>query len=1094
VVISNCNIYFIMSSSKENRYESWSVCLRFHRSPPHGPVPAPTPASAPAPAPAPARSPGFRVQENDTDTTTQSASNSMLLSNNVARPFSTLGSVAAGPGASATLSDHKKARRNRTSEHGTAVLPSSLAYGRSKSMGFPAKSQKLDHPSFFNRETASAAAYAQSSQRTPRRSASSFMSGSHAETVHTPPTPTLIHSRSSYMSLKRKTAVLSGKSSDSAAAANTALWKRLRMAQSTPRSASAAASAAAAAASSSSLVPKTRAIQNASRSKSAAATVTVNSTVPSASANRRRTVSSSHSLEAHIKLLYQHLIVNFHPLVNLETASRFTECVDNASQARLALVYADGSTSLRMPLTEQHKNMAKLRKVAAAKSSEAKKSTNNGLANPPYHPDTCFDTPWNELCMRIHRNSGRGLHTPLFIALQLVNRSTQAITQFVLPLFHCMITHAHFDGSKFPIAQDNVMKEIYQQKLCPSLIVLISSNVQLVAVHFTNVLSTLLQYLQLTQCPVFPHDHHMHDALIARWYLSPDRPGAVADVKLDTYERVSLYSLRHTVAGVRELWKNRQSKQHTVVPAGTSVDMNALQDDLCLSADLLWKNGGYIEQLQQIDVYHSYIEQEMRFAQLLAEMQATGVPFQPATLRQYVSSLQMRLDEISQQAQKIAGMPALQLTSPLQVKEALFTKLGLTTQYNKSTGVKILRKLIAHYQQHQPTKIHFVHLLMEFRQLHKLLTTYILPLIEASQHVQQHHYNPSQPKDAYRLFATWNQTSTDTGRLSTSNPNIQALPNGDTCFTLDSDRSQKAVNIRNAFVARDTDHVILCVDYRQMEMRLAAHFSKDPHLIEIFGGHQSSQYQETMQAREAMLQGYMVTSGSAPSSSSHTNDTKVSQHDVYRHVAKRLFSKPSVSDISDQERSIAKTISLGIIYGMGAKVLAERTSELGTGTQTRSERVQIDWAKKQLQNFKRNFGVLTSSIDSTIQLARNLGYVQTASNRRRYLKMKDPNESVRASAERKCFNTVIQGSAADIMKQAMIRLRHTLGTSGFSSDQATILMSLHDEVVLDVHRDCVDSVRSIVEMCMSEALQDCCVPLTVKACIGSALGSVQVIV
>ncbi|MET3732770.1 DNA polymerase I [Moheibacter stercoris] len=295
--------------------------------------------------------------------------------------------------------------------------------------------------------------------------------------------------------------------------------------------------------------------------------------------------------------------------------------------------------------------------------------------------------------------------------------------------------------------------------------------------------------------------------------------------------------------------------------------------------------------------------------------------------------------------------------------------------------------------------------ILEYRQLQKLKSTYVDAL-------------PKEVRpETGRVHTTFSQTVAATGRLTSVNPNLQNIPI----------RSEQGREIRKAFVARDENHVLVSADYSQIELRIIAELSKDPMMLESF------------QKGE----------------------------DIHKATAAKVFNV-ALDEVTREQRSHAKTVNFGIIYGVSAFGLSEQTGL------SRSESKQL------IDAYYETYPVLKQYIESQIQVAREQGYVETILGRRRYLKdINSRNAVVRGHAERNSVNAPIQGSAADIIKIAMIRLQAILK----QDFQAKMLLQVHDELVFDVPRNEVDRLKPIIKETMENAV-NLNVPLEVEIGVG----------
>ena len=355
-----------------------------------------------------------------------------------------------------------------------------------------------------------------------------------------------------------------------------------------------------------------------------------------------------------------------------------------------------------------------------------------------------------------------------------------------------------------------------------------------------------------------------------------------------------------------------------------------------------------------VDLYERIEEPLIR---VLSRMECTGVKVDVASLREFADSLRAEIAENESVVRQIAGDPTLNVSSPKQIGELLFEKLKLDPKAKKnargawSTDEDTLVELA----DESPV----IDAILDYRAAKKLLSSYIEPFPKFISPVTG------------RIHTTFNQALTSTGRLSSSNPNLQNIPI----------RTDRGRSIRKAFVPEDGESLIVSADYSQIELRLMAHLSQDEHLIHAF--------------REGI--------------------------DVHAATASKIFHIPVESVTADQRR-IAKTANFGIMYGISAFGLAQRL------------RIPRSEAKKIIDDYFQSFPAIRSFIDDTLVFARENGYVETLFGRRRYIPdIQSKNMTIRSLAERNAVNAPIQGTSADIIKIAMIQIDKRLRESGLAS-------------------------------------------------------------
>ena len=402
-------------------------------------------------------------------------------------------------------------------------------------------------------------------------------------------------------------------------------------------------------------------------------------------------------------------------------------------------------------------------------------------------------------------------------------------------------------------------------------------------------------------------------------------------------------------------------------------------------------------------LWNLYNEVELPLAEVLHEMQQAGVRVDVEMLKRAEEQLSKELATLEQGIYTAAGL-TFNVNSPKQVGEVLFDQLKLDTKAKKSktgqysTSEEVLLGLKGKHE--------VVGMILEYRELKKLISTYISALPT--------YINPETGK----IHTTYNQTVTATGRLSSSNPNLQNLPI----------RSERGQLIRQAVIP-DDGCVFLSADYSQIELRLMAHFSQDPHLLEAFRSGQ----------------------------------------DIHAATAAKIFNVP-IEQVTKDQRRQAKTANFGIIYGISAFGLAQQLDC------SRSE------AKALIDGYFAAFPGVIDYIEHQKQLAREQGYAITLFGRKRYLPdILSHNATVRSFAERNAVNSPIQGTAADIIKMAMVIIHRRLKEENL---KAQMIMQVHDELNFNVPQNEVDRVKEIVVSEMQNVVH-LTVPLIADCGIGT---------
>ena len=410
------------------------------------------------------------------------------------------------------------------------------------------------------------------------------------------------------------------------------------------------------------------------------------------------------------------------------------------------------------------------------------------------------------------------------------------------------------------------------------------------------------------------------------------------------------------------------------------------------------------EDMETNSVSGLYDEIEEPLMHVLEKMELAGVKVDLAQLGEFAEELRKEMNEREARIREMAEMPELNISSPRQIGELLFDKLKLDPKAKKTARGSYTTDeatLTALSDKHP-----IIEEILEFRAVKKLLSTYIEP------------FPMFVNKQTGRVHTTFNQALTATGRLSSSNPNLQNIPI----------RTERGKEIRKAFVAGSADGLIVSADYSQIELRIMAHLSQDQHLIQAF--------------RNGV--------------------------DVHAATAEKIFGVPHEEVTADQRR-VAKTANFGIMYGISSFGLSQR---LGI---SRSE------AKKLIDDYFNAFPAIRSFIDDTIAAARENGYVETIFGRRRYLPdINARNATVRALAERNAVNAPIQGTAADIIKLAMIGVDRKMAEEGLRSK---MVLQIHDELLFDTISSEREKLMSIVKEQM-EHVTELSVPLTVECNYG----------
>ena len=471
----------------------------------------------------------------------------------------------------------------------------------------------------------------------------------------------------------------------------------------------------------------------------------------------------------------------------------------------------------------------------------------------------------------------------------------------------------------------------------------------------------------------------MFDTMIAHYLLHPEMKHGM-DYLAAAYLHYQTIHIDELI-GKKEKGK-KQKTMDQLSPA--EVYVYACEDaDITLQLKQLFE-----PQLKEGGAEALFRDIEMPLMPVLAMMERTGVNLDTASLKETSHLFTQKMSELEDEIRQLAGMD-FNVSSPKQVGEVLFEHLKLSSKAKKTkngqyaTSEEVLESL--------RSKHPIVGKILEYRGLKKLLGTYIdaLPLL----------IRP----DTGHIHTSFNQTVTTTGRLSSSDPNLQNIPV----------RDEAGKEVRKAFIA-DEGQEFFSADYSQIELRLMAHLSGDAHLIEAF----------------------------------------LSGHDIHAATAAKIFKKP-IDEVTREERSRAKTANFGIIYGISAFGLAER---MGV---SRSE------AKQLIDGYFESYPGVKRYMDESIEKARRQGYTETLFGRRCYLPdINSNNAIVRGYAERNAINAPIQGTAADIIKIAMVRVAARMKAEGL---QSKMILQVHDELNFSVLPEEKDRVEQLVIEEMEQA-------------------------
>ncbi len=496
-----------------------------------------------------------------------------------------------------------------------------------------------------------------------------------------------------------------------------------------------------------------------------------------------------------------------------------------------------------------------------------------------------------------------------------------------------------------------------------------------------------------------------YDAIVLKWYGIELR-GAFIDTMIQHY--LLEPELRHNMDYLAETYlKYKPVPIEKLIGKGKKqrsmreVEIEKVKDYAAEDADITLRLSQYFSpKLEEEGLTKLYEEIEAPLIEALVAMEYEGIKVDTEFLDNYAGELSTRIAEVESKIYKTAGS-RFNIGSPKQVGEILFDRMDIPYRWRKtksgqySTSEDKLAEMAPDYP--------IINDILTYRGLTKLKSTYVDALPKL--------VNPR----TGRIHSSFNQTIAATGRLSSNNPNLQNIPI----------RTPEGARVREAFVPRDADHILLAADYSQIELRLIAEISGD----------------------EAMLDAFQKG------------------QDIHRATAARVFDIP-YEEVTREQRYRAKTVNFSIIYGAGATNLAGQLD------------IKRTEASELIAQYFNKYSGIKAYMDNTVQEARERGYVKTLMGRRRSLRDINARSSMqRSMAERMAINTPIQGTAADMIKIAMINIHHALQDQGLRSK---MILQVHDELVFDARRDEVDTLRPLIEDLMKNAIPNLRVPIVVE--------------
>ena len=383
-----------------------------------------------------------------------------------------------------------------------------------------------------------------------------------------------------------------------------------------------------------------------------------------------------------------------------------------------------------------------------------------------------------------------------------------------------------------------------------------------------------------------------------------------------------------------------------------------------------------------------YQEVELPLVTVLAHLEINGFLVDDHQLKEFADKLGEKIDALTNEIYMLAG-EEFNINSPKQLGVILFEKLELKPVKKTKTGYATNADVLEKLRDKHP----IVNFIMEYRQLAKLKSTYCDGLRAV--------VNPN----THRIHSVFTQTVTVTGRLSSTEPNLQNIPT----------RTELGREIRKMFVAKE-GYVLVDADYSQIELRVLAHIANDETMINAFRNNE----------------------------------------DIHAVTASQVLGIP-LEDVTKEQRSSAKAVNFGIVYGIGEFSLAQDLH------------ISVKEAKAYIESYLEKYHGVRNYMESIKEQAKKDGYVKTMLNRIRYIpELKSPNYNIRQFGERVALNTPIQGTAADIIKLAMVRVDNRLINEGLKSK---LILQVHDELIVEAHKDEVDKVKQILSEEMQSAME-----------------------
>ncbi len=466
------------------------------------------------------------------------------------------------------------------------------------------------------------------------------------------------------------------------------------------------------------------------------------------------------------------------------------------------------------------------------------------------------------------------------------------------------------------------------------------------------------------------------DTMIGSYLLNPS--GSNYSINELGKEYLNIYGIDEE----KLLGKGKNKKSYKDLSIETKAEY------ISMMLDLIYKVREPIkEKINQQEMTQLYYDVELPLVEVLANMEFNGFKVDLDVLSELGDEFQGEIDNLTKEIYNLAG-EEFNINSPKQMGEILFDKLNLPvvkkTKTGYSTDAEVLDKLRGQHE--------IIEKILKYRQMVKLKSTYIDGLMNVVD------------KTTQKIHSSFNQTVTNTGRISSTEPNLQNIPI----------KTEEGRKIRKAFVPQSDEYILVDGDYSQIELRVLAHISQDSKLMDAF-------YHD---------------------------------EDIHTKTASEVFNLPK-EEVTSLMRSRAKAVNFGIVYGI---------SDYGLSRDLNISRKE---AKEYIDNYLKNYKMVDKYMDDIVKAGKEKGYVETILKRRRYIpELKSRNYNVRSFGERVAMNTPVQGSAADIIKVAMVKVHEELNNKNLKSK---LILQVHDELIIETYKDEEEEVKKL----MKDIMENC---------------------